>query len=449
MTRYRVSAVALCALLIAASATAQVKIGVVVSATGPAASLGIPEKNTIGMCPKAIGDKAVEYIVHDDATDTTSAVQAARRLIGESKVDAIIGTSTTPASLAMLDVIADAETPTISLASSIRIIEPMDAKRAWMFKTPQTDVMMASAILEHMSNTGVRTIGYVGFNDALGEAFFVEIEKAVKLRNLSLVASERYAPKDTSVVGQTLKLIAARPDAIVIGASGTPAALPARTLAEQGYKGKVYFNHGVANNDFLRVGGKDVEGGFVPASPVIVASQLPDGHPAKSLAQEYVKIYESTYGAGQRVGVRFLCVGRVPRAAARDPGGAEKRAARDQGVSPRAARCAREHQGAARHQRRGQHDEDRSSRPRRPRARHGADQGRQVGAAEIGVCPSVNDRRQRSALAPEILTIRSHLTMSSARNLPNSSGVIAIATAPCLPTRPSRPAARRSSRSRR
>jgi branched-chain amino acid transport system substrate-binding protein len=286
------------ALALAAGAHAQVKIGVVVSATGPAASLGIPEKNTVGLCPKTMGGKDVDYIVLDDATDTTNAVQVTKKLIGENQVDAIIGTSTTPATLAMIDVVADSETPTISLASSIRIIDPMDAKKAWMFKTPQTDVMMAGAILEHMSNTGVRTIGYVGFNDALGEAFFAEVDRAAKLRNLALVANERYSSKDTSVVGQTLKLIAAKPDAIVIGASGTPAALPARTLVEHGYKGKLYFNHGVANNDFLRVGGKDVEGGFVPASPVIVAAQLPDSHPSKKMALEYVKIYESTFGAG-------------------------------------------------------------------------------------------------------------------------------------------------------
>jgi branched-chain amino acid transport system substrate-binding protein len=275
-----------------------VKIGVTVSATGPAASLGIPERNTIPMCPKNAGGRTIEYIVLDDASDTTTAVQNTRKLIGENKVDAIIGSTTTPNSLAMIDVFADAETPVISLASSVRIIEPVDAKKAWSFKTPQTDVMMASAILEHASSTGVKNLGYIGFSDALGEAFFVEVDKAAKARNLPLIASERFAPKDTSVVGQVLKLVSAKPDAIVIGASGTPAALPATTLVERGYKGKVYFNHGVANNDFLRVGGKDVEGMFVPASPVIVASQLPDSHPAKKRAMEYTALYESAHGPG-------------------------------------------------------------------------------------------------------------------------------------------------------
>jgi len=299
MKQVFVGSMTLCALFaLSGSAAAQVKIGVIVSATGPAASLGIPEKNTVGLCSKTMGGKAVDYIVLDEASDTTTAVQNAKKAIGEDKVDAIIGTTTTPTTLAILDIIADNETPTISLASSIRIIEPMDAKRAWMFKTPQTDVMMAGAILEHMAKNGVKSIGYVGFNDALGEAFFAEIDKAAKARNIPLVANERFAPKDTSVVGQSLKLLAAKPDAVVIGASGTPAALPARTLVEQGYKGKLYFNHGVANNDFLRVGGKDVEGGFVPASPVIVAAQLPDNHPSKKQAMEYTKVYEAAFGPG-------------------------------------------------------------------------------------------------------------------------------------------------------
>ena len=289
--------VAATAALQASALHAQVRIGVTVSATGPAASLGIPERNTIPMCPKNAGGKTIEYLVLDDASDTTTAVQNTRKLMGE-KVDAIIGSTTTPNSLAMIDVFADGETPVISLASSARIIEPVDAKKAWSFKTPQTDVMMAGAILEHAAANGVKTLGYVGFSDALGEAFFAEVDKAAKARNIPLVANERFAPKDTSVTGQALKLIAAKPDAIVIGASGTPAALPATTLTERGYKGKLYFNHGVANNDFLRVGGKDVDGAYVPASPVIVAAQLPEGHPAKKRAMEYTALYESAYGPG-------------------------------------------------------------------------------------------------------------------------------------------------------
>ena len=287
-----------CALLLPFAATAQVKIGVTLSTTGPASSLGIPEKNTIALLPKTAGGQSIEYIVLDDASDSSSAVVNTRKLISENKVDAIIGSTTTPNTLAMIDVVAEGETPVISLASSARIIEPMSAKKAWVFKTPQTDTMMVLAILEHAARRGMKTMGYVGFNDALGEAFYAEFEKFAEARKIRIVASERYAPRDTSVTAQVLKLVAANPDMVVIGASGTPAVLPARGLVERGYKGSVYFNHGVANNDFLRVGGKDIEGMFVPTSPVVVAEALPADHPAKAAALDYKKRYEAAYGAG-------------------------------------------------------------------------------------------------------------------------------------------------------
>ena len=289
--------VALAAMLPLA-AQAQVKIGVTLSTTGPAVSLGIPEKNTIALLPKTVGGLTVEYIVLDDASDSSAAVVNTRKFIGENKVDAIIGSTTTPNTLAMIDVIAEGETPVISLASSARIIEPMSAKKAWMFKTPQTDTMMVLAILEHAAKRGMKSMAYIGFNDALGEAFYAEFEKFAEARKIRIVASERFAPRDTSVTAQVLKLMAANPDMVVIGASGTPAVLPARNLVERGYKGSVYFNHGVANNDFLRVGGKDIEGMFVPTSPVVVAASLPADHPAKAVALDYVKRYESVNGAG-------------------------------------------------------------------------------------------------------------------------------------------------------
>jgi branched-chain amino acid transport system substrate-binding protein len=280
------------------AAIAQIKVGVTLSTTGPAVSLGIPEKNTIALLPKTIAGQSIEYIVFDDASDSSAAVVNTRKLISENRVDVIIGSTTTPNTLAMIDVVAESETPVISLASSARIIEPMNAKKAWMFKTPQTDTMMVLAILEHAATRGMKTMGYIGFNDALGEAFYAEFEKFAEARHIRIVASERFAPRDTSVTGQIVKLVAANPDMIVIGASGTPAVLPARALVERGYKGSVYFNHGVANNDFLRVGGKDIEGMFVPTSPVVVAAALPVDHPARVAALDYVKRYEAVNGAG-------------------------------------------------------------------------------------------------------------------------------------------------------
>ena len=278
--------------------SAQIRIGVTISSTGPAASLGIPEKNTIELLPREIAGMSVQYIVLDDASDTTTAVTNTRKLATEDRVDAIIGSTTTPNSLAMLPVLGETHTPTISLASSNRIIEPMDANRAWMFKTPQTDVMMATAIAEDMSDHGVKTMAFIGFSDALGESFYNEVSKFAELRHIKVVASERFASRDTAVTAQVLKIIAAEPDAVVIGASGTPAATPVKALAERGYKGRIYHNHGVANRDFLRVCGKDCDGTFLPTGPVMVAAQLPDTNPVKKAALDFVKRYESRYGAG-------------------------------------------------------------------------------------------------------------------------------------------------------
>jgi branched-chain amino acid transport system substrate-binding protein len=186
----------------------------------------------------------------------------------------------------------------ISMAASAAIVEPVDAKRRWIFKTPQNDIMMSLAIATHMAAAGVKTVGFIGFSDAYGEGWFREFSKVAPVKGLTIVASERYARTDTSVTGQALKLVAAKPDAVLIAASGTPAVLPQRTLKERGYAGKYYQTHGVANNDFLRVGGKDVDGTFLPAGPVLVAAQLPATNPVKPSALEYVSKYEAAYGKG-------------------------------------------------------------------------------------------------------------------------------------------------------
>lgn len=292
------AALALAAALTATWALADINVGVTLSATGPAASLGIPEKNTVALMPKSIAGQKVNYIVLDDASDTTNATANARRLITEHKVDLILGSSTTPNALAMLDVVSEGQTPTISLAASSRVIEPQDAKRRWVFKTPQNDIMMSLAIAEHMANNGVKTVAFIGFADAYGEGWFQEFGKAAGLKKLQVAANERYARNDTSVLGQVLKLLAAKPDAVLIAGSGTPAALPAKTLKERGYTGKIYQTHGVANADFLRVGGADMNGTYLPAGPVLVAEQLPANHPLKKTAMAYVTAYEAAHGKG-------------------------------------------------------------------------------------------------------------------------------------------------------
>ncbi|MFZ3221176.1 MAG: ABC transporter substrate-binding protein [Rhodoferax sp.] len=279
-------------------AWADINVGVSVSATGPAASLGIPQKNTVALFPHTIAGQKVNYIVLDDATDTTAAVKNIKKLISENKVDVVIGSSTTPNSLAMMDVAAEAETPMISLAGSAIVVEPMDAKRAWVFKSAQNDAHMATAIVEHMNSQNVQTVGFIGFADAYGEGWFKEFAKIAEVRKLRVIASERYQRNDTSVSGQILKILAAKPDAVLIAAAGTPGVLPEKTLKEKGYKGLIYQTHGIANPDFLRVGGKDVEGTFLPIGPVVVASQLPDGYPNKKAGLDYVAKYEAAYGKG-------------------------------------------------------------------------------------------------------------------------------------------------------
>jgi branched-chain amino acid transport system substrate-binding protein len=283
---------------ITTSAFADINVGVTVSATGPAASLGIPEKNTIALLPTSIGGQKVNYIVLDDATDTTTAVKNIKKLISEHQVDVIIGSTTVPNTLAMIDVAAETETPVISMAAGASLVSPMDAKRAWVFKTPQNDAQMATAIVEDMTNRNVKTVAFIGFSDAYGEGWWQQFSHIAEARKIKVIANERFNRTDTSVTGQVLKMLVAKPDAVLIAGAGTPAALPQKSLKEKGYKGLIYQTHGVANADFLRVCGKDCEGTLLPAGPVLVADQLPNDNPVKKSALAYVHKYEGTYGKG-------------------------------------------------------------------------------------------------------------------------------------------------------
>ncbi|MBS1145531.1 MAG: amino acid/amide transporter substrate-binding protein, family [Proteobacteria bacterium] len=280
------------------AALADINVGVSVSATGPAASLGIPEKNSIALLPSTMGGQKVNYIVLDDASDPTAATRNIKKFVSENKVDVVIGSTITPNSLAMMDVAVENETPIISMAGSAIVVEPMDDKRKWVFKTAQNDAHMATALVQHMTDKNVKTVAFIGFADAYGEGWYKEFAKIAEARKLKIVASERYQRNDASVTGQILKIMVTKPDAILVGGAGTPAALPQKTLKEKGYKGLIYQTHGVANNDFLRVGGKDVEGAFLPVGPMVVAAQLPNDNPVKKSAMEYVSKYEAAHGKG-------------------------------------------------------------------------------------------------------------------------------------------------------
>ncbi|MCZ2104177.1 MAG: ABC transporter substrate-binding protein [Comamonadaceae bacterium] len=282
--------------LTATAAHSQIKIGVVLSTTGPAASLGIPEQKTVELFPKEIGGEKIQYIILDDASDPTGAVKATKKLIADDGVHAIIGATTTPSSLAMRDSLAEAGVPQISVAGGRSIVFPMDDKRRWVFNTAPSTTLMATAIANHMKAGGVKKAAYIGFDDAFGEDWATNFAESAKAVGIEVVAAERYSRAATSVTGQTLHIKAANPDAVMIGASGTAAALPERSFNQIGYKGKLYQSGGVANPDFIRICGADCNGTIVAAAPGLVAHQLPKDASFKAAAMRYADTYEGAYG---------------------------------------------------------------------------------------------------------------------------------------------------------
>ncbi|CAB3729642.1 ABC transporter substrate-binding protein [Trinickia soli] len=290
------AAFALAGVAQSAPALADVKVGIDLSTTGPAAVIGITSKNAMLMWPKTIAGQRAQYIVLDDGSDPGAAVRNIRKLINEDHVDVIVGPNVTPAALAALDAVADSHTPMITLIGSASVVEPQEGKRVWAFKMAQTDSAMADVMTRYMSNHGVKSVGFIGFADSYGDSWLKEFSTFAKLRHIELVATERYNRTDSSVTGQVLKLVAARPDAILVAGAGTPAVLPQRELIERGYKGAIYQTHGIATPAFIKLGGKDVEGTLFPTQPVVVARTLPADHPAKKAALAFVNAYEAKYG---------------------------------------------------------------------------------------------------------------------------------------------------------
>lgn len=286
-----------CALAVAAPlAQAEVTIGVTLSATGPAASIGVPYRNAFTIAPTTMGGEKVRYIVLDDATDPTNAVRNARRLVSEDKVDVILGSTTTPSVLAVAGVALETKTPQIALAP----VAPPPDKYPWVFWVAQPVPLMIAGVVDDMKANGVKSVGYIGYNDSWGEIVLKGLTAATDPAGIKIVASERFNRPDTSVNAQILKLMAAAPDAVMVGGSGTPGALPQITLADRGFKGRVYQTHGVIGQDFIRVGGKNVEGAIAPSGPVMVAADLPDSNPIKQVATDFNKRYEAEYGPNSR-----------------------------------------------------------------------------------------------------------------------------------------------------
>jgi branched-chain amino acid transport system substrate-binding protein len=276
--------------------TNEITVGITISTTGPAAALGIPERNALEFVPKEIGGVPLKVIVLDDGGDPTSATTNARRFVTESKADIMMGSSTTPPSIAVSNVANEAGIPHFGLAPF-----PITPERAkWSVSLPQPIPIMGKVLYEHMKAHNVKTVGYIGYSDSYGDLWFNDFKTQGGPMGLTMVAEERFARPDTSVAGQVLKLVAANPDAILIGASGTAAALPQTALRERGYKGLIYQTHGAASMDFIRIAGKSAEGVLMAAGPVMDPEDQPDSALTKKPGLALNSAYEAKYGPNSR-----------------------------------------------------------------------------------------------------------------------------------------------------
>jgi len=284
------------ATLIAMPALADINVGVIASLTGPASALGAETKKAVALFPATVGKEKVNYIVLDDGTDPTNAVKNARKLISEDKVDAIIGPSGSPNAMGVIQFVAEARVPLLATVGTAAVVQPMNAQKKWVFKTTQNDEIIAEALVSHMKSSGVKTAAFIGVNDPFGENWLRVFTAMAKQAGISLTAVERFQRGDHSVLGQTLKLIAAKPDAVLVAAAGGSAVLPHVALADKGFKGQIYQTHGAALRDFLKLGGKKVEGAILAASLLLVLPDIPESHPSKRIAQGYVEAYTKLYG---------------------------------------------------------------------------------------------------------------------------------------------------------
>jgi branched-chain amino acid transport system substrate-binding protein len=283
-------------LSVAGTALADITVGISLPLTGPASGLGIPVNNQIKLWPATVAGEKLKVIVLDDATDPTTGVKNAKRFVTDDKVDIIMGSVATPVAIPIAGVAAEAET--VQLALSPMPLPP--GKDSWTFRMPQSNPVMAHSIIGLMQKQGVKTVGFLGYTDAYGESWLKDFTAEADKNGIKVIATERFARSDTSVTAQALKLVAANPDAMLVVASGSGAAMPHMAIVERGFKGKIYQTHAAASRDLMRVGGKAVEGAYVVSGPAVIAEQLPDNHPSKKVAIDFVQQYEKAYGPGSR-----------------------------------------------------------------------------------------------------------------------------------------------------
>jgi len=285
------------ALGVSLSVQAQVKVGVIVSATGTASAVGIPQKNAVAMLPKKIGETSIEYITYDDTSDPTQSVTLAKKLLTEYKIDALIGPSGSPNAMGVLQTMAEAQTPMLAPVGTSAVVLPMDDKKRWAYKTHPNDDVISDGLVAAMMKRGVKNIGFIGRSDPYGENWYKTFAPMAQKAGINIVANERYNRQDTSVTGQVLKLIAAKPDAVLVAGVAADAALPHMQLVDAGFKGQIYHTHGSASGVFIQIGGKKVEDALVVGPVFMVPEQIADNVPTKKVALEFVTGYERLYSA--------------------------------------------------------------------------------------------------------------------------------------------------------
>jgi branched-chain amino acid transport system substrate-binding protein len=290
------SMIALATVLGLGSAQAQIKVGITMSASGPGAALGQPQSKTVAALPKEVAGQKITYFALDDESDPTKGAQNGRKLITEEKVDVLIGSSLTPVSLPLIDIAAEAKTPLMTMAAAAVLVAPMDDKRKWVFKVVPNDDIMANAILKYIAKTGAKTLGYIGVSDAYGEGYYKVLSEVAPKLGVTLTGHEVYARSDASVTGQVLKIITTKPDAVFVASAGTPAVLPQKALRERGYKGPIFQTHGVATEEFIKLGGKDVDGAIFTGEAFTVVNDLPADSPFRKPTNAFIDAYKAANG---------------------------------------------------------------------------------------------------------------------------------------------------------
>jgi branched-chain amino acid transport system substrate-binding protein len=285
------------ALALTASAQAQIKLGAIISISGPGAAMGVGYKGAFDLFPTEIAGQKVEYIIRDDATDASTGYTIAQKMINEDHVDAIIGPSLTATDAAVAPLANEAKVPMLAMAP----YEYDPQKQPFTFNDAQPLSLIVSVVFKYMQQHGVRDIGYIGFSDGWGDQVLGATKESAATENIKILADERYARTDTTCEAQVLKLISTHPNAIMMGNSATPAALPVVALRHRGFKGGIFGNHGIVSPAFIKVGGASVEGVIAATSPVVVADQLAASNPIHSVAAAFVKQYSEKF-PGQGVG---------------------------------------------------------------------------------------------------------------------------------------------------